>query len=210
MTIRYSFSAIVGTIITAALFLGMLSLLKQKPVTINSDDMDINFSFVKDYKEPIEEIKSPREIPEPKETTQPPSAPTLNVNVDNTPSIDVPLSGFGKNPPNLIKGISLPGFGIGQTISSNNGLSGAIKTAISPIYPPPQLMKKTEGWVQAKISVNEFGSVDSISIIAAKPNRVFDAAAKKAIKKWKFHPKIVDGKAIPFTATQTIEFKIDQ
>ncbi len=208
MTFRFSVSAIFGIFITAALFLGMLSLLKQKPVVFDTDDMNINFSFVKDYKAPTEQKEPPKEIPEPKEVIQPPAAPTLKVSVNDSPDINIPLDGISKNTPNLLSDIKIPGVGSDGPVIS--GPSGGIKQAIPPMYPPQELVKRTEGWVQVQISVNEFGAVSSISVLDAKPKRVFDAATKKAIKKWKFHPKIADGKAVPFTATQTIEFKLDQ
>jgi protein TonB len=46
-------------------------------------------------------------------------------------------------------------------------------------------------------------------VLDAKPRRLFERAAKKAILKWKFKPRIVDGKAVPRKAIQTIEFKLE-
>jgi TonB family protein len=37
---------------------------------------------------------------------------------------------------------------------------------------------------------------------------VFDKAAIKAIKKWKFNPKIVDGETVEQTAAQEITFRL--
>ncbi len=209
LTLRYSVSAFVGIIITATLFIGMLGLLKQSKATPSSGDVNIDFSFLRDFNEPVETPDPPKEIPEPKEVIQPPAAPTLTVKVDNNPAINLPKDGISRNKPNLLAGIKLPGLGNGWS-DVNDNQSGAIKAAIAPLYPPTELMKKTEGWVRLQITINEFGGVSAVSVVDAQPKRVFDAAAKKAIKKWKFHPKVVDGQAVSFVVTQTIEFKIDQ
>jgi len=55
----------------------------------------------------------------------------------------------------------------------------------------------------------EDGSVDKPSVIAAEPKRVFNRAAIRAILRWKFKPRIVDGKAVQRQAEQQIDFKLD-
>ncbi len=119
-----------------------------------------------------------------------------------------PIAGIKSSQFSLRNEISLPGVGVGGHYSAGN--PGGVKAAIPPMYPPTALMSKTEGWVKVQISVNEFGTVSAVSVIDAEPARVFNAAAKKAVRKWKFYPKTSGGKAMSFVAIQTIEFKIDQ
>jgi len=47
-------------------------------------------------------------------------------------------------------------------------------------------------------------------VIKAEPASVFNDAALKAILKWKFKPKLVDGQAVERQATQEIEFKLSR
>ncbi|MCX7552298.1 TonB family protein [Marinicella sp. S1101] len=207
--IRFSVSAIIGFFITATLFIGMLSLLKQSKAMPVGTDANIKFSFVQDYKAPAEEPKPTKTLPEPQKVKQPPAAPSIAVDIDRAPVVALPIDGIGKDTPDLLPGIGMPGLpGAGGVYRENQ--SGGIKAAIAPMYPPNELMKKTEGWVKLQITVNEFGGVSAVSVIDAQPKRVFNAAATKAIKKWKFHPKMVDGQAVSFIATQTIEFTIDE
>jgi len=42
------------------------------------------------------------------------------------------------------------------------------------------------------------------------PPRLFDEAALRAIERWKFRPKIVDGTPVEQRAKQTIEFTLQQ
>jgi protein TonB len=206
--IRFSISGVLGFIITTALFIGMLSLLNDSKPAITGSDTNINFSFVKDFKVP--EVKPPNKIekPVPQEVKQPPAAPVLNMEVNNDPIIKTPIAGTKSSQFNIRDEFSIPGTGGPGVITANN--SGGIKAAIAPMYPQAALVNKTEGWVKVQISVNEFGTVSAVNVIDAEPPRTFNAAAKKAVKKWKFHPKTIEGKAVPFEAIQTIEFKIDQ
>lgn len=206
--LRLSISGAVGIIITAALFVGMLSLLNDNKPPVTTTDANINFSFVQDFKEPQVEPPKIKKPPEQKIVQQPPAAPSLNVETNLDPIINTPITGVKGSQLNINNEMSFPGIGTDGLFSAES--SGGIKAAIPPMYPPSALMSKTEGWVQVQITVNEFGSVSAVTVLNAEPARVFNAAAKKAVKKWKFHPKTVDGKAMPYTATQTIEFKIDQ
>lgn len=206
--IRFSISGILGFIITTALFIGMLSLLGSNKTTAIATDTNINFSFVKDFQEPAVKPPKKHEQPVQEEVKQPPAAPKLNVDNSSNPKINVPIAGIKGSQLSLLKEMSLPGVGGSGLYSADN--PGTIKAAIAPMYPQQPLINKTEGWVKVKISVNEFGTVSAVSVIDAEPARVFNAAAKKAVRKWKFHPKTTDGKAMSFVAIQTIEFKIDQ
>ena len=62
--------------------------------------------------------------------------------------------------------------------------------------------------MKVKFTVEADGSVSSPKIMESKPPRVFDTAALRAIKKWKFKPKVVNGVAVTQNGTQVIEFKI--
>ncbi len=54
------------------------------------------------------------------------------------------------------------------------------------------------------------GSVKDPHIIKSNPPKIFDRSVLKAIKKWKFNPDIVDGKAIEKRARQDIHFKLQK
>lgn len=79
---------------------------------------------------------------------------------------------------------------------------------ISPVYPSEALKNKQEGWVKIKFDITPQGTVDDPYVIESQPPKVFDRAAIEAIIKFKFKPRIVDGKAVTATATQTIEFNL--
>jgi protein TonB len=47
-------------------------------------------------------------------------------------------------------------------------------------------------------------------VIDADPPRIFNREALRAILKWKFKPRVVDGVAVEREATQVIDFSLDQ
>lgn len=80
---------------------------------------------------------------------------------------------------------------------------------IEPTYPRDALMKGLEGWVRIKFTIMPDGSVSDPQVIGAEPRRVFDREAIRAILRWKFKPRIVDGQPVSREAEQTIDFKMN-
>ena len=82
---------------------------------------------------------------------------------------------------------------------------------IDPKYPPQAARDGREGWVRLSFTINEVGGVDDIEVIEAEPKRVFDREARRALRKWKYKPKIVDGKAVKQTNMFVqLDFKLEQ
>jgi protein TonB len=75
---------------------------------------------------------------------------------------------------------------------------------VAPDYPPAALARGLEGWVQVRFTVSASGSVQDAVVVAAEPPKMFDAAALKAIGRWRYKPMVANGAAVERVGLQTI------
>ena len=128
----------------------------------------------------------------------PDNAPQLPVNID-IPNIDVGTAG-GSGPY------------IGNWTGGDPKAEGeAIPIVrINPRYPRQALLNGIEGYVRLEFTILEDGTVKDVVVAESRPGQVFDRSAVLAVMKWKFKPRIIDGKAVPRRATSTVEFVMDE
>ena len=82
---------------------------------------------------------------------------------------------------------------------------------IEPKYPAQAARDGKEGWVKLSFTINEVGGVEDVDVIDADPKRVFDREAKRALRKWKYKPKVEDGKPMKQPGMKVqLDFKLDQ
>ena len=77
-----------------------------------------------------------------------------------------------------------------------------------PVYPHTAYKLGIEGRVLIDLSMSAEGAVEKVHIRDSSGFAVLDSAAVRAVKKWRFYPVLRNGKAIPFTDTGHIIFKI--
>ena len=80
---------------------------------------------------------------------------------------------------------------------------------IPPQYPRDAARSGVTGWVQLEVLVNADGSVRSAKVLDSKPRGIFEASAVQAVMRWKFKPKIKDGKPVEQRGAQKIEFNLN-
>ena len=203
---RYILVAIAAAVITVVLYLLMHAMISQAADSSRGDNdlPAIDFTKVK-LDDDIRERKRviPKKPPPPKE---PPPPPKMNVQQDQQVVNNMPTP----NIPNLDLGVGGDGpylGAIGQVNMSEEG--GVIPIVrIAPQYPRKALMAKIEGWVKVKFTITSSGTVTNPEVVDAKPRRIFDREAIRAILKFKFKPKVVDGVGVEQVATQTIGFEL--
>ena len=146
-------------------------------------------------------VRTPPKMPEkpapapatPTQQMQAVSAPTLsavnisNMSLENTTSVK---AGFG--------------------LSTGDGEYLPI-VKVAPMYPPGAQSRGQEGWVLLEFTVTESGSVTDAVVVEAQPPGVFDEAAKRAVLKFKYKPRVENGKPIAVQHIQhLISFKMDK
>lgn len=67
---------------------------------------------------------------------------------------------------------------------------------VQPRYPAKALRLGREGYVILSFDINEEGRVANIQVIEAKPKRLFEREARRALKRWKYKPMLVNGEAV--------------
>ncbi len=68
--------------------------------------------------------------------------------------------------------------------------------SVTPEYPDKAQRRQIEGFVDLHFTANEAGEVVDISVVKAEPADMFDDAAIRALKRWKFKPLMIDGEAV--------------
>lgn len=206
--LRSLFSALLAVVVTFGLFLFMFKLISSGGN--NNEELEaiagIHFGPV-DI--PDEVMTKNRRIPKkPPPPKNPPPPPKMQVSkMDQTvqnmpqldvPNLDVPVSGGD-------------GMYIGNFAQVDKTEEGDIIpiVVIRPMYPRDAAMKGQEGWVKVEFTITAIGTVKNPRVIDAKPPRVFNREAIRAILKWKFKPRVVDGVAVDRQATQIIDFSLD-
>ena len=99
--------------------------------------------------------------------------------------------------------------GLGQDspkkVSKTEGLN-AVTTKIAPEYPAIAKQLKIEGAVELEAVVTEGGTVEKVNIVSGNP--VLTRPAMDAVKRWKFAPFVVDGKAVKALVPVALTFKM--
>jgi TonB family protein len=65
--------------------------------------------------------------------------------------------------------------------------------SVTPEYPAKAQRRGVVGYVDLHFTTNEAGEVVDVAVAKAEPAEVFDDAAIRALKKWKFKPLVIDG-----------------
>jgi protein TonB len=79
-----------------------------------------------------------------------------------------------------------------------------------PEYPRRALLAGMEGTVTLEFTVTREGRVLDPQVVTAEPPDVFDAAAQRALLRWTFEPKRVNGTAVSRRARLDVNFKLDR
>ncbi len=205
---RYLMSLGAGAVMGLLLFL-LMSTLISGGEGYNADEGGGKVvEFIRIRQDDITNIKQRQKPKEPEKPKKPPPPPKLKVSKQNkppptplrmeTPNVDISL-GAGGGP---YLGAWNPG-----DINSDGDVIPIVR--INPQYPRDALMAGTEGFVEIEFTILEDGTVSNAGVINARPRRIFNRAALRAIYRWKFKPRIIDGVPVQRRARQTIEFNME-
>ena len=202
--LKITFCSGLALITALLLFYFMSALISQKDLNKKAQITDglIEFTRVKpksflDEKKRKLPPKKPKQKAPPKMkhlTASLPKAQTPNPNT-NMPNIKALLGASGP----AVGGLGLAG----------DDASAQPLVRIEAQYPRRASMQGIEGWVFLQFDITASGSVSNVKVLDAKPPQIFNRAAIKALRKWKYRPQMEDGKPVERKNNQVqLDFKL--
>lgn len=198
---RYAFAIVVGTAITLSLLFVMHLLIEHAEDAISKEKVrhQLDFVRVKRNETLNTEDFTPEKPPKPPEL--PPEVPPQDMDtVDpNAPTINIPA-------PPVATDVAIGGPG-GMNIAEGDYLP---IVRVAPVYPARALSRGIEGYVDMSFTVTTTGTVKD-PIVDFSTSSLFDRAATRAVLKFKYKPRVVDGVPVEVPGVKTrISFQIEE
>jgi protein TonB len=197
---RYIISIVVGLAVTVSLLFVMQLLIVtgKQALTDPRERHKLEFVRVKRNENLNVEDIVPEKPPKPPET--PPETPPQdmdNINPD-APSINVA-------PPQVAANTDIGGPG-GMNIAEGDYLP---IVRVAPVYPARALSRGLEGFVDLSFTVTTTGTVID-PIVLQSTSSLFERAAIRAVLKFKYKPRVVDGVPVAVPGVKTrISFQLE-
>jgi len=198
---RYAISIAVGISVTLSLLFIMQLLIEHAEDAIVKDRTRYELDFVRIKRnetlntedltpeKPQKPPELPPELPPQDLDNIDPSAPTINI-----------------APPPASTNIDIGGPG-GMNIAEGDYLP---IVRVAPIYPARALSRGVEGYVDMSFTVTATGTVKD-PIVEYSTSSLFERAATRAVLKFKYKPRVVDGVPVEVVGVKTrISFRIEE
>ena len=193
MTSRYAFSILIGMVVTLSLLFVMQLLIAsgKKALTDPRERHKLEFVRVKRNENLNTADFTPEKPPKPPET--PPETPPQDLdNIDpNAPTISI-------RPPQVSADTNIGGPG-GMNIAEGDYLP---IVRVAPVYPTRALTRELEGFVDMSFTVTTAGTVKD-PIVLQSTSSLFERAATRAVLKFKYKPRVVDGIPVEVVGVKT-------
>ena len=204
-SLRYPVAAIAGVLTALALLWVMQTLTTGKSTEVVRTDSLPLVTFVHTRQETETRVRErvlPKPPPEPKVLPR----PALDIAHDIRPEMPRPQFRMALDIEPAFSGEAH--LGLAMTGEADREFMPLSRTP--PQYPYQATRRRIEGWVRVSFLVTETGSVEDIVLLESEPEGIFDRAAIRAVSKWKFKPRIVDGQPVAARAEQVVEFRLNE
>jgi len=153
-----------------------------------------SIEFVRLKRDSTPETKK-REPPKREKPEQQPPPPEMNLAENINPGEAV-----GEIMPMADTAVEL---GKATSLGAGGGDSDVVPLVrVDPQYPPKARQRRIEGWVDIEFTIGPAGTVENPRVIGANPRAVFEQSALRAVRRWRYNPKVVDGVAVERTGVQ--------
>jgi len=144
-----------------------------------------------------------RQMPEKEKPPEPPPPPDMQMSESEAPQADA-------------MAIAAPSVDVSPDVSGGLSIGAGATDAdsvpivrVPPQYPMRAAERGIEGWVLLEFTITPAGTVRDPVVLDADPPRIFDRAAIRAIKKWKYRPRVVDGVAVSRKQQNRLVFELE-
>lgn len=185
---RIPIALLVGFAVTFFLFRLMYLLIAMADMALDEGRGRTDMDFLRVRQDSSAQQRK-RELPQRAKPKAPPKTPEMDRSNDsNADTIAVNVGS-----PDINTGLDMGKMNLNTTVADSEEVP---IVRVEPIYPRRAAEQFIEGWVVLKFDITTTGATSNVKVVDANPKRIFDRAAARAVSKWKYRPKIVDGKAL--------------
>jgi len=201
--VRTLISIVAGVITAFGLFWVMQALIGVN-AELKEAGKKLSVDFVRLRRDNTPQVKE-REPPKREKPEQQPPPPEMNLAKAMNPGDAV-----GAIIPMVDTGMELEqATNLGTGAGSDRDVVPLVR--VDPEYPPRAKQQGIEGYVDLEFTISPVGTVQNAMVIGSQPPAVFDRAALRAVKKWRYNPKTEDGVAVPRHGIQVrLRFEISR
>ena len=191
--VRWAASMAMAVLITFGLFFFMQALIE----TGEGLDEPLNVVKIVDSTMPEIELEVIEEIDKPElieEITEVVEEVERQVTISDGPDLNIDRSQV-----QMDTGLELSNASISATDGDYLPL-----VAIAPQYPTRAAQRGIQGWCLVSFTVDGLGNVaeETIVVVDAEPANIFDRSSQRAAARFKFQPRVVDGKGVEVAGVQ--------
>ncbi|MDC1502463.1 energy transducer TonB [Gammaproteobacteria bacterium] len=191
--VRWAASMAMAVMITFGLFFFMQALI----ATGEGLDEPLNVVKIVDSTMPEIELEVIEEIDKPElieEITEVVEEVERQVTISDGPDLNIDRSQV-----QMDTGLELSNASISATDGDYLPL-----VAIAPQYPTRAAQRGIQGWCLVSFTVDGLGNVveETITVVDAEPANIFDRSSQRAAARFKFQPRVVDGKGVEVAGVQ--------
>ena len=188
MVRRYAIAFLVASGVTFGLFYLMQALISMGVAEAERVFAGHVIEFVRLKRDSQLDLKK-RRLPDKAPPEEEPPPPELDLSRPVRPDLDLDAMSIA-----LAHQVDLgagPDFG---DMGSDQDIVPIVR--VNPQYPIRAADRGIQGWVEVQFTISAAGTVRDPVVVDAEPATVFNRAALRAIRKWKYSPKIEEGVAV--------------
>jgi protein TonB len=206
--IRYVLALLGGSVVAVLLFMLMQGMIMGDEEQPPQPDDAERIEFIRVERNEQVRERERQKPEEPEQPEEPPPPPEMEIQQEQPPQQNIDMDMPQLDIPSGIAG----GAYIGQRGNMGGSGDGDVVpiVRVEPQWPREALLQGIEGWVRIEFTIRADGTVAEPRVIESEPRRMFDRQALRAIQRWRFRPRMVDGRPVERRATQTIEFNLEE